>query len=992
MAVDNSIGSVYVDIRGDYSRLQADFAGAQALATKAGAGIATGLTGGMGPAVAGASLIVDKFGKNFTEGFTVPVEAAKPAVLDLTGGIQRLIIAQALLEQATAGTVPALEAQNAAMAHSVSQIQATSGAIRVLEGSQGIRAVERFLVSIPGVGAALQSAFPLIGAIALFEMISRIVGKLGELTEAEKKVAEVTKQTDDEFKRLGTELEHIRIEELVIEFGKLAGLPVKEFFDVSNIRDANAAIDQQTGKIGLANEQLEQTNSLYAQAYSITSLLQMFNPLIVGERIKEMWDLGSSKDQEENIRGLNRQLDVMRDKVRNLTAQKDLDAKNDAKLRAEESGALGGARIAAEIAAGEHLAAQQKAWTEDKIAQDHHDQEMRILGITDTGTRSVAEAEEELRVARANQAAVTAALATEVPKRIALIREAGAAEAEGKTPPEQKRIGIQTETKVGDFQAQSDQKSIDASKAAKAALYKLEEANVTATKGWAEQVTREWEKSFEARRKDAERTFASENIGIANAILGAQAASEVMAKSKGETDALATQRKKIELEGQYALAVTHSGAQQVAFAVEVARLDRRARADKIAGLNERMASEAATMHPAGDPKSVEETKHIAELWAQIEDLKAKGDNDDVAAQNQIKKLIEEQTIQYKLRADFNRALQQTPGAIGGAVARGVFDGKGIGQDIRNAMKGVGEQLMGAVIRDLIVKMGEEIAAHTIIGAIMTWLGGTQAATAAAQVTAVSANTVALAANTVALGASSATSAAGGVAGGVGSAAGGIAGAAGGAASSAATGLMGPLIAAAGGIIGGVISGVMSLIGAHQIVTAIHGTTAAVQALHGTVSGTGGPVTSGVPSTPAATTTGGASQGGLTGFFASILGLGGAKPIDVNIVGISPLSPLKGLFNLFGFASGGRPPVGIASIVGENGPEMFIPDSAGQIVPAGKFGGTGLSMPSSSSSVTSQSTNMNNTFHVYGVQNARDLVRQIPTLLKSTWPGYAPASR
>jgi len=36
--------------------------------------------------------------------------------------------------------------------------------------------------------------------------------------------------------------------------------------------------------------------------------------------------------------------------------------------------------------------------------------------------------------------------------------------------------------------------------------------------------------------------------------------------------------------------------------------------------------------------------------------------------------------------------------------------------------------------------------------------------------------------------------------------------------------------------------------------------------------------------------------------------------------------------LFGFANGGMPPVGQASIVGERGPELFVPQSAGRIVP------------------------------------------------------------
>ena len=73
-----------------------------------------------------------------------------------------------------------------------------------------------------------------------------------------------------------------------------------------------------------------------------------------------------------------------------------------------------------------------------------------------------------------------------------------------------------------------------------------------------------------------------------------------------------------------------------------------------------------------------------------------------------------------------------------------------------------------------------------------------------------------------------------------------------------------------------------------------------------------------------------------------------------------LNSLKG-FNLFGgggggtsgfgasvltsgikfFANGGRPPVGRPSVVGERGPELFIPDRAGTIVPNGGFGGANV---------------------------------------------------
>lgn len=42
--------------------------------------------------------------------------------------------------------------------------------------------------------------------------------------------------------------------------------------------------------------------------------------------------------------------------------------------------------------------------------------------------------------------------------------------------------------------------------------------------------------------------------------------------------------------------------------------------------------------------------------------------------------------------------------------------------------------------------------------------------------------------------------------------------------------------------------------------------------------------------------------------------------------------------IFGFAAGGTPPVGRPSLVGEQGPELFVPRTAGTIVPAGPTAG------------------------------------------------------
>ena len=55
--------------------------------------------------------------------------------------------------------------------------------------------------------------------------------------------------------------------------------------------------------------------------------------------------------------------------------------------------------------------------------------------------------------------------------------------------------------------------------------------------------------------------------------------------------------------------------------------------------------------------------------------------------------------------------------------------------------------------------------------------------------------------------------------------------------------------------------------------------------------------------------------------------------------LGPVGGVVGGFlgNLLPFANGGRPPVGQASIVGERGPELFVPDRAGTIIPNNKLG-------------------------------------------------------
>jgi hypothetical protein len=72
--------------------------------------------------------------------------------------------------------------------------------------------------------------------------------------------------------------------------------------------------------------------------------------------------------------------------------------------------------------------------------------------------------------------------------------------------------------------------------------------------------------------------------------------------------------------------------------------------------------------------------------------------------------------------------------------------------------------------------------------------------------------------------------------------------------------------------------------------------------------------------------------GIGGFFSSFFGGGGGG-------GLFSTAPKSGGLKL-AFADGGDPPVGMASLVGERGPELFVPKTAGTIIPNHQLGSMG----------------------------------------------------
>ena len=82
--------------------------------------------------------------------------------------------------------------------------------------------------------------------------------------------------------------------------------------------------------------------------------------------------------------------------------------------------------------------------------------------------------------------------------------------------------------------------------------------------------------------------------------------------------------------------------------------------------------------------------------------------------------------------------------------------------------------------------------------------------------------------------------------------------------------------------------------------------------------------------------------------------------------------LGGIGKLFGFANGGYPPLNQPSIVGERGPELFVPQSAGKIIPNHQLGG--------GSTVVNNTTAVNYSIQAVDASSFRSLVARDPEFI------------
>ncbi len=223
------------------------------------------------------------------------------------------------------------------------------------------------------------------------------------------------------------------------------------------------------------------------------------------------------------------------------------------------------------------------------------------------------------------------------------------------------------------------------------------------------------------------------------------------------------------LERSYGMEITHTLAQQIEYQRTLGELHARELDIKAEELKVTAAMSKADADRANASLDVSSTDaEVANaatltLKAHADDLRvtealAAASNTRYENETKIAEELRKQSVSGQLAAQFASVGQSLPGALGGAVASGVMNqgrgGMDVGKQVVDALRNAGKELFGdvlsAVIKQLIVTLGVNTLAQTVLHVLFpsTIIPNTVANTVNTGATVV--NTAAVAANTIAL--------------------------------------------------------------------------------------------------------------------------------------------------------------------------------------------------------------------------------------------------
>lgn len=651
---DEVIGGVKVTVGADYAPMVADFAAAQGVAAKAGTGVASAFS-------AGAS-------------------TATPAIDSVGAAVAELSAAQTGLAVST-------EEANAALGHQVSQLQATSGAIRVALGEQSIRAAERFLSIIPGIGTALQYAFPVIGAIALTEAVSRVADKATGLKAAEDELARSTREADDAFGHMVSTIDQINVERITRELGAAAGQKSKALMLGAEARDASQEIEGLRNKIKLLAE----------DSASIAN-----HPILLVPHFGGQFADAAGKQ----IQAIGEQIDALNAKIIERSKQSDAALEESQQTRVKDAGQLSAARISAEESQNTRLVEMAKLTADQDIAATHRSVAAGIAAMHDREAAAVATAEEEVRVAKETADRTEAINRAARDRSIVTIQQKAGAESAGKTPTEAADIQIKAQGEIAAARDAYDKQQIESAGRVAEAEGKLADAQAERARKTAEVQASEWEKSYDAITKAAKETSDAQARAVEKQIETNARVDEIQERGAGNVRSIGAGAQKVQLEAQYGAQVSHTRQQEIAYLTRIAALENQINSAKLVGLAEAQQEAEA----AGDRVKA------AELQVQLNEEAARLHAQAANSQAQTAATLQRQSLGSQLGA----TAQQGVGQLSNALAKGIVDGgKGLGKDIRQSLAGIGKEMLGDILKQSMEQLVIAITGNTIATNINT---------------------------------------------------------------------------------------------------------------------------------------------------------------------------------------------------------------------------------------------------------------------------------
>lgn len=721
---DNTLGSVQIVIVGDWSRLKSDFAAAEQFAARAGASIAT----------------------SFNQG-AVGSDKVVQAVQQLGTTIQQESAAASLAWQRNVATLAtyqgAVRQVGAAHAAVVPQMSAVSGAVRTAFGEQSIRAVERFVTMIPGVAEAIQTLFPVIGAIALVSAIDRVIDKVIGLKAAEQALSEATREADSELKKLSDQGDAFVTKSTTERFGETSGLQAQINLDKRALVQARANLQDYQDQTEIARKAL---GGSFGEAFGVVSQT-LHVPIASGIGRSEMRaNADQIKTLGEEARKAALQVDQLTEKIageeqtrRTVTGP-------------SEGGKAASARIQVEEQSNTRLVEIAKQRVDLAESSSHAAAEKQIAAMHDPQAAAEAAAREEVRIAQDKETQLTAIAAAARDRQIQLIQQKAGAESAGKSAPEQGIIATRAQGEIGAARDKYTSEVLGLQKGVADAQANLDKVIAENNKKTAENMARTWEETYDGIMKAAKETSDAQDRAVEKHIETLNRVAQIQARASGDAAAAKVGVQRAALEAEYADKTARSRSQEIEYLTQLASLIDQENTAKLSGL----ALDLQEAEASGDLERIERTRLAlvkASAEARVQEAAAQG---KIAAQNPANQL--NQTIQswqsigkVDIGADIANAIRQLPQSLGSALAGGLFHtGKGgmdIGKQVGDAMRNLGKNLLGQALTQGIEKLVAVIATQVGLQAAFNAIFG---AGTTAQVASTTANTVASGLNTAAL--------------------------------------------------------------------------------------------------------------------------------------------------------------------------------------------------------------------------------------------------